>query len=290
MTKPAAIARLRAILEAEHAETLAALDALTEGPDVAALEAENASLRADIQKLNQHAHYEAWFNQTFGTDLRTPNTWPFSTFAQGTPWSDEVVYGMQRGEFLFAEHLMEKLDADGVPGDVVEFGCFGGTWLNTLADIIEKRANGRLLWGFDSFEGLPPPDPEKDGTIWEQGQYAATVEQVAASVRAEDRPFIRLEQGWFSDSLKREPATNIAQIAYARIDSDLYSSAVDCLEFLTDRLADGAILVFDDWQFSVNHGEVLAFREWIAAHPEFRFEFLGMNMWAHLYLRVRRGG
>ncbi len=116
------------------------------------------------------------------------------------------------------------------------------------------------------------------------------LEDVAANLRAGDRPFLRLVKGWFSESLIREPATSIAKIAYARIDGDLYSSAVDCLAYLTDRLADGAILVFDDWQFSVNHGEVLAFREWIEAHPIFEFEFLEMNMWAHLYLRVRRRG
>lgn len=280
----AAVARLRNVLT-EDGESLLGLLEQTES-----LMAENAVLRERIAALNQHAYYEEWFNRTFNTTLRTPNTWPFSTFAQGTPWSDKVVYGMQDAEFLFAGHLMEQLDADGIAGDVVEFGCYGGTWLEILAQIIEKRENGRLLWGFDSFEGLPEPDAEKDGGIWQAGQYAMGLEQVAINLRAADRPFLRLVQGWFNESLVREPATAITKIAYARIDGDLYASAVDCLNFLTDRLADGAILVFDDWQFSVNHGEVLAFREWTAAHPIFDFEFLGMNMWAHLYLRVRRRG
>lgn len=277
-----ALNRLRGLLTDDREAVLALLD------QVEALESENAALRRTIEGLNQHAYYEAWFNSTFNTTLRTPNTWPFSTFVPGTPWCDKVVYGMQDGEFLFAEHLIEQLDAEGVAGDVVEFGCYGGTWLEALARIIEKRGNGRTLWGFDSFEGLPPPDTEKDGDIWQAGQYAMSLEQVAINLRAADRPFLRLEKGWFNESLLREPATSIARIAYARIDGDLYSSAVDCLAYLTDRLADGAILVFDDWQFSVNHGEVLAFREWIAANPIFEFEFLGMNMWAHLYLRVRR--
>lgn len=280
----AALARLRGLLTDDRDALLGLVD------QVEALTAENARLQQTIESLNQHAYYEAWFNSTFNTTLRTPNTWPFSTFAPGTPWCDKVAYGMQDGEFLFAEHLMEQLDTQGVVGDVVEFGCYGGTWMETLARIIEKRGNGRNLWGFDSFEGLPVPDAERDGGIWEAGQYAMSLEQVAINLRAADRPFMRLVKGWFCDSLKAAPAIEIRQIAYARIDSDLYASAVDCLAFLTDRLADGAILVFDDWQFTVNHGEVLAFREWIAAHPVFDFEFLGMNMWAHLYLRVRRKG
>lgn len=286
------IARLRAMLDAEHARMTRLLDHLatpSAAPDEAgALRAENARLRAEIERLNQHAHYEAWFNATFNTSLRTPNTWPFTTFAPGTPWCDKVVYGMQDGEFLFAAHLIAGLDEQGVAGDIVEFGAYGGTWLETLAQVIESRGNGRRLWGFDSFEGLPAPDPDKDGTIWTEGQYAMGLEEVSARLRAAERPFLRLVKGWFCDSLRAEPAIGIDRIAYARIDGDLYASAVDCLAYLTDRLADGAILVFDDWQFSVNHGEVLAFREWIAAHPIFEFEFLGMNMWAHLYLRVRR--
>ena len=288
----AALERLRGLLIDDRETLPVLLDHAADGESLrtenARLRDENAALRARIDELNQHAHYEAWFNHTFNTRLRTPNTWPFSTFEPGTPWCDKVVYGMQDGEFLFAEHLIGQLDALGVAGDVVEFGCYGGTWMEALAGIIEKRGNGRALWGFDSFEGLPEPDPERDGGIWHAGQYAMGLEQVAANLRAAERPFLQLVKGWFSESLRRAPATAIARIAYARIDGDLYASAVDCLAFLTDRLADGAILVFDDWQFTVNHGEVLAFREWIAAHPVFEFEFLGMNMWAHLYLRVRR--
>ncbi len=289
----AALARLRGLLTEERDGLLGLLDQIEgagDSPEMAALRAENQALRQRIDDINQHAYYEDWFNAVFNTKLRTPNTWPFTTFVPGTPWCDKVVYGMQDGEFLFAEHLIEQLDADGIVGDVVEFGCYGGTWLNVLAEIVEKRENGRGVWGFDSFEGLPTPDAEKDGNIWQAGQYAMSQEEVVIKLRAADRPFLRLVKGWFSDSLAMEPATSIRQIAYARIDGDLYSSAVDCLAYLTDRLVDGAILVFDDWQFTMNHGEVLAFREWIAAHPICEFEFLGMNMWAHLYLKVRRKG
>ncbi len=272
---------------------LALIDRLAASADAAEtgrLRAENAALRAQIQALDLHASYEAWFNATFATNLRTPNTWPFTTFEIGTPWCDKVVYGMQDGEFLFAEHLIEQLDAAGIAGDIVEFGTAGGTWIKTLASIIERRQNGRRLWGFDSFQGLPEPDPVRDGGIWHAGQYAASLEEVSQAVGAGRRPFLTLVAGWFQDSLARAPATAIASIAYARIDSDLYASAVDCLRYLAPRLVDGAILVFDDWQFSLNHGETLAFREWIGTQPDLEFEFLGMNMWAHLYLRVRRRG
>ncbi|RVT90698.1 hypothetical protein EOD42_23135 [Rhodovarius crocodyli] len=302
MTSPppaarALLARLRSLVEAEQRDTLAALDWIENRPagsdddasaTIAALRAENAALRARLNATHQHAEYEMWFQQALGTKLATPNTWPFTTFAQGTPWCDKVVYGMQDGEFLYAEHLIQELDAQGIEGDIVEFGTYGGTWMEMLARVVEKQANGRTLWGFDSFEGLPEPDTAKDGTIWHKGQYAATLEDVSAQLRVQDRPFLKLVKGWFCDTLPVEPAASVRKIAYARIDGDLYSSCVDCLAYLKDRLVDGAILVFDDWQFSINHGETLAFREFQAANPQFRFEFLGMNMWAHLYLRVHR--
>lgn len=293
----ALLARLRGLVEAEQRDTLAALDWIENRPaetpgdeaaTIAALRAENAALRAKLSGLYQHAEYETWFEQAFGIKFPTPNTWPFTTFQQGTPWCDKVVYGMQDGEFLYAQHLIAELDAQGIAGDIVEFGTYGGTWMEVLAQAVEKGAGGRTLWGFDSFEGLPEPDAAKDGNIWHKGQYAATLEEVSARLRAAERPFLKLVKGWFCDTLPVEPAAGVEKIAYARIDGDLYSSCVDCLSYLTDRLADGAILVFDDWQFTINHGETLAFREWAAANPQFRFEFLGMNMWAHLYLRVHR--
>ena len=57
---------------------------------------------------------------------------------------------------------------------------------------------------------------------------------------------IELVEGWFSETL---PAVRdrISQVAFARVDCDLYSSTVDVFDFLSDRLVNGAIVYFDDW-------------------------------------------
>lgn len=122
----------------------------------------------------------------------------------------------------------------------------------------------RTIWGFDSFEGLPEPNAGLNPTCWTKGMYAAPYDAVAAWLRAVERPWLRLVKGWFSDTLPDEPARSIDKIAYARIDSDLYESRVDYLRFLEPRLAYGAVLVFDDWQFTNTHGEPRAFKEWAA--------------------------
>ena len=152
----------------------------------------------------------------------------------------------------------------------------------------ERHGWTRTLWGFDSFEGLPEPKAGFDPTCWTKGMYAAPYDAVSMRLRAVDRPWLRLVRGWFSETLPDEPARSIEKIAYARIDSDLYESCADCLKFLEPRLVNGAVLVFDDWQFTNTHGEPRAFKEWMEGGAPFRFQFLAMNSWAHLYVKVRR--
>jgi Macrocin-O-methyltransferase (TylF) len=259
------------------------------GDRAAELTEEIQALKNELFRLKRHG-YEDWFNRTFNVDMPTPNTWPFTTFVQGTKWCDEVVLGMHNGEVLYAEHLIEKLDENGVYGDIVEFGIYEGTWADALASIVERRGSRRNIWGFDSFEGLPEPKAGMNPECWVKGMYSAPYDAVAARLQVEKRPWLHLVKGWFCDSLLVEPASTIKKIAYARIDSDLYESCVDCLKFLEPRLVDGAVLIFDDWQFAYTHGEPRAFKEWIEGGAPFKFQFLAFNSWAHLYLRVHRSG
>jgi hypothetical protein len=281
-------------LEEEHklykriAEEVSSSEGLVTAEQLTKLVAENEQLRRELGRYRKNAVYEDWFNKTFGVTLPVPNTWPFTTFPQGSPWCEKVVAGMQHGEILFAEHLLGKLAADNVAGAIVEFGTYYGHWLHVLATILEKHGWRRDVWGFDSFEGLPAPNPKLNPNCWTEGMYTAPLDVVKQRVQIERRPWLRLVKGWFKDTLFTEPAQSIGEIAYARIDGDLYESCVDCLKFLEGRLADGAIVVFDDWQLSCDIGEPRALKEWIEKGVPYRFEYLAFNMWAHLYVRVHK--
>lgn len=249
---------------------------------------ENAELKRQLALQRKHQTYEDWFEGVFGKKMAVPNTWPFTTFKQGTPWSDKVVYGMQDGEILFAEHLLETLEKDGIAGDIVEFGTYFGHWIQVLCETLEKRQWNRKVWGFDSFEGLPEPDVKLNPDCWTKGMYSAPFEEVKARLQVDKRDYLQLVKGWFDKTLVESPATTIEKIAFARLDGDLYESCVPCLQYLDGRMVDGAVLVFDDWQFSTEIGEPRAFKEWLDAGgaQRYRFEYLDMNMWAHFYVRV----
>lgn len=226
--------------------------------------------------------YEALTLRAFGRATSAPNTWPATSFTTSSQWGVAVLNKMKEVEVDLAKSLFDSLNCD---GDIVEFGVYQGQWLERLM----AWSEGRTVYGFDSFEGLPSPGKEDQGMGWHHGQYAASLDEVSQAIGAAHRSNVHLVKGWFKDTLARAPATNITKIAFARIDCDLYSSTCDCLAFLRGRLADGAILVFDDWTFDITKGETKAFFEWEPSSG-YHFELIGHLGIGRLYLRatVRR--
>ena len=144
----------------------------------------------------------------------------------------------------------------------------------------------RRVYGFDSFQGLSDPHPEHDQAFWKKGQYACSYEQVCRNVQAAARPRIKLVKGFFEKSLRSAEALVAEKFAYVRIDCDIYLPALDCLKYLGPRLADGAILVFDDWPHERGCGEQRALEEWLPTVPDIELEFLFYGAIGHFYTRV----
>jgi len=100
------------------------------------------------------------------------------------------------------------------------------------------------------------------------------------------RPRLKLVKGFFEKSLRSADAQVAGKFCYVRIDCDIYQPALDCLHYLGPRLADGAILVFDDWPHVRGYGEQRAFEEWLPSVPNLEFEFLFYGTIGHFYTRV----
>jgi hypothetical protein len=233
--------------------------------------------------------YDHWFLNTIQNSPSSPY-WQYSlltTFQFDSPYGKLVNHGMFEAEFMFEKTLLAEIKEKNIEGAVVEFGVSSGWRLKHLVDSMKETNLERDVYGFDSFEGLPKPDYAYDAEYWKEGMYAANIDDVKKYLNCIENPHIKLIKGWFSDTFKQEEAKNIKQIAFARIDCDLYHPAVECLNYLKDRLVNNAVLVFDDWEYNLRHGEPKAFYEWLP-NSGWEFDFLLLNGAARLYLRARK--
>jgi hypothetical protein len=140
-----------------------------------------------------------------------------------------------------------------VDGHYMEFGVFTGGTIRFMA----ARTGGRVIHGFDSFEGLP----EAWGGF-NLGRRAFDVKGRLPRVPAN----VRLHRGWFDVSLPEWLKANPGSIAFIHIDCDLYSSTKTILTLVADRLVPGTIMLFDEYFNYPNweHHEFKAFQELVA--------------------------
>ena len=188
----------------------------------------------------------------------------------------------------FLKKVMNFVHKCKIPGDYLEFGVFKGSTFTEAYKIAKaKKINGMRFFAFDSFEGLPESSGiDKDSGQFEKGEYKFSIERFKdnlkkAGINLKD---VKIIPGWFdqvlNSGLKKE--LGLENTAVVWIDSDLYESAVPALDFITDLVVDGTIIVFDDWFFfkgNPNRGEQRAFGEWLAKNPQIRVSEFHKYFW-----------
>lgn len=167
--------------------------------------------------------------------------------------------------------------ASNVTGDYLEFGVFRGKAFSlAYHHAIIQGFTGRFI-AFDSFAGLP--DGARDysipSNVLHAGQFASPVDEFRENVAAKgvDLARVRTVKGWFNESLTKElkKSLRLERAAVVMVDCDLYESAVPVLEFITDILAPGSVLMFDDWYLyegNPEHGVQAAANEWLVLNPQ----------------------
>jgi len=135
------------------------------------------------------------------------------------------------------------------------------------------------FYAFDLFEGLPKiKGLDNDGFCpYDKGQYSCSVNKFKKIIarKGVDLNKVEIIPGWYAkvlnEKLKKKLPIKKASIIW--IDCDLYESTVPVLNFITDYIQDGTILIFDDW-FSFrgdpNRGEQKAFKEWLKKNPSIK--------------------
>lgn len=137
-------------------------------------------------------------------------------------------------------------------GLYLEFGVFKGESINFISGIID----GRKMYGFDCFEGLPEdwlPLYGK-GVFGQEGNLPPVNDNV------------ELVKGMFDETLPGFLEEHKGEkCSFVHIDSDLYSSAKYVLTTLKDHIGNGTIICFDEFAGHIGwrQDEYKAFMEFI---------------------------
>lgn len=194
---------------------------------------------------------------------------------------------------------MEFIANSNLKGDYLEFGVFQGRHFTSAFHFAQKnRLDFMKFYAFDSFQGLPEVTGHDTNAPrqFAKGEFSCDVETFKKSIARSriDLTKVTIVPGWFNESLNAETRRklNIEKVAVVWIDCDFYESTVPVLDFITDYVQDGTVIIFDDW-FCFNgnpeYGEQRAFREWLERNPSITAtEFYKYGWAANSFILHRR--
>ncbi len=184
--------------------------------------------------------------------------------------------------------------SEAIEGDYAEFGVWTGrTFVEAWR--VAKAFPGpfRRFLAFDSFQGLPEVDGEDATGRFATGEFSADRKNFEARLRRARIPAeqVHIVEGFFDQTLTQEAGAAVDPVAIAWVDCDLYSSTVPVLDYLTPRLSQGAVLLFDDWfcfKGDAEKGEAKACAEWLERNPQISLVPWRQYNWASQAFLVRR--
>jgi len=171
------------------------------------------------------------------------------------PPSSECVDGEEKEEEEESNQCPREQDLPPPPqpGLWLEFGVAGGKSITAIARRVERlategdevRVAGGVVYGFDSFLGLP--EEWKPG--FSEGHFARPGGEPPCFDGQPEARYIELVSGWFQDTLPAFLAERRGEAcSLIHLDCDVYSAASCVLNTLAreGRLVPGTVLVFDE--------------------------------------------
>lgn len=177
----------------------------------------------------------------------------FTRLPQPTPTCERILSLVQPHTMVGDKRLrclwdlVHRIDREEIPGDVVECGVWNGGSAAVLGNTATRSMPKRMLWLFDSFQGLPKPTDEdgEESHGW-GGKLCGDpdrLRRVLADVGA-DMKRVRIVKGWFEHTLSQ---VDIPRIALLHLDADWYTSTRLCLETFYPCVVPGGFIVMDDY-------------------------------------------
>lgn len=184
------------------------------------------------------------------------------------------------------KHIQSVCKLSIIDGEILEFGVFQGKTITHIA----RAFPDKLIWGFDSFEGLPED--------WLINSTDKESPRPAGYFALDDLPKVpenvKLVKGFFDQSLPQWLKENpIKQISILHVDCDLYSSTDTVFNYLNDFIVAGTIIIFDElypWSGLEKYdlweeGEWKALKEWIEKYDR-EFEVIYRNRHQQCSIRI----
>lgn len=167
-------------------------------------------------------------------------------------------YWPARAHTMIGEKRLRNIEAcfadvvaNDVEGDLIETGVWRGGATIFMAGLCAVHGEKRKVYVADSFEGLPPPDPKYKHDVGD-------IHHTLGKVLAIDLPTVQSNfakygllsdqvifiKGFFEHSLAK---ADIGKLAILRLDGDMYSSTIQVLEQLYDKVSIGGYVIIDDY-------------------------------------------
>lgn len=198
-----------------------------------------------ISKIFKKFNLQIGKIQNFSSDERTVGKiWP--------GYADTMI-GIKRLDNI--QHCIEDVLNEKIEGDLIETGAWrGGACIFMRAVLKVYGVKDRKIFVADSFKGLPKPDAEKYPADKGDDHHTHAILSVSRQdVEMNFKKYDLLDEqvvfleGWFKDTLPQAP---IEKLSILRLDGDMYSSTMECLEILYPKLSKGGYCIIDDYALS----------------------------------------
>lgn len=196
----------------------------------------------------------------------------------------------------FVEQYLSKAKSFDIDAEVIKYGCENitldgfilemGVCTGRTINFIAALNPRKVIYGFDSFCGLPEPwDGRNDFDIPKGTFRFKNPTQLPLVLHN-----VRLVVGLFQDTLPRfrEEILGTKPISFLHIDCDIYSSTKTILDEFHNNIVEGTIILFDElynYPGFQDH-EFKAFQEFLASHNKVA-EYLAFNTnWEQVAVRI----
>lgn len=227
--------------------------------------AEVAALRSQLCSLRE-IHFHAWRICLTGSLLETPSLIPYKHESNKEIIEQDYVASLRKdgrdwplfGLTMIGEERMKNIDYViqesvrlGVDGDFVECGVWrGGASMYARAVLNAFGETERLVYLFDSFNGLPQNTSDNDGDFWSKMSYISVpLDEVQRhfDVSGLNGKNVIMIPGYFRYSLPAWCLRTDRTVAILRMDGDMFESTMDILFNLWDLVSRGGYIIVDDY-------------------------------------------